>query len=151
MAAGRLIPSIPWPSITFDRDAEGERVVLGDGAHCRVYAATLRGEPIALKCTLLTGKPPALAASLAAAFWREAELHYRLRNEHIVPCEGAAEKLAPGGAVSELGLAMARMPRTLADWLEAAPPPPSRRGCARSRALRSRCATCTRTTPSTAT
>ena len=143
------IPRLPWSSLTFDFDGAAPRL-LGTGTCGRVLSATLRGEPVALKVVSLEGLPPADAHAAAAAFWREAELHYRLRSEHIVACEAALERPGPDGAPLELGLALQRMPFTLASWL-LSPPPPSPRACARLRASPVRCATSTTTTWCTAT
>ena len=115
------IAHIPPDTLLFERNRRGERVRLGAGAFGVVYKAAHLGAPVAAKCVCRPppGHPDAAQwPSDVAAFWREAELQYRLRDEHVVVVHGAAEFLDEGGEAEELALVMALAPRgSLAGWL----------------------------------
>jgi hypothetical protein len=99
-----------------------ERRRLGRGAYASVYAATYADEPVAVKVIETQGHP--LEEEDAELFWREAELQYGLRNDHIVAVHGAFvdDRISP----PEHGVVMQRMALTLQDLLykgTAGPPP----------------------------
>lgn len=141
MASALSHPLAPEATISFSdlqfevdplaRPGRDNRVVLGRGAHSVVYAATLRGEPYAVKVF------PALALSAeeVAEFWREASLGFRLRHDHVVAVEGAAAEGGASGALSELALVMARMTGGTLDAWAASPEGRSAPRAARLRKL----------------
>ena len=104
-AAARASARVAWADIALARDADGERVLLGRGSVGLVYAATYRGEPVAVKIVPTVGARPRLVAD----FWAEADMQFGLRHETIVAIECAAERRDAAGAVLELALIMPRM------------------------------------------
>ena len=102
-------------------DRDGQREELGRGSFGVTYAAHFRGKLHAVK---LVKRPPpghpdlASWPSDAAAFRREAELQYGLRDDGVVPVAGLAERLDERGEPKELALVIKlAVGGSLAHWL----------------------------------
>ena len=119
---GRGSASLPFASLVFEQRARprperDSQLELGRGAGSVVYAATLRGEPVAVK----TVPAHALSPAEVAAFWREADTQCRLSSDFVVQCEGAAVDVDESCTLEELALVLARMPGgTLEAWCASA-------------------------------
>jgi mitogen-activated protein kinase kinase kinase MLK4 len=109
---------IPYEELIFERSRRGDRVELGRAAFASVYAATFRGERVAVKALALP--PGADAAAAERALLAEATVHFRVRHAGVVPLLGVCvERDAPGGPPTELALVMPRLARSLESALAA--------------------------------
>ena len=96
-------PRIAWSSLEWDRDADGQFVVLGAGGSARVYAASYAGMRVAVK--ELSGLSALLGGQAeVGAFMREASLQATLQHDHVVRVLGVAADKAAGryGLVMDL-------------------------------------------------
>jgi serine/threonine protein kinase len=127
--SAQLSPSVYRVSpaeVHFERNRRNERKVLGTGANGVVYAAKYAGEEVAVK-VLKTG-PGGLGPEDEALFWREAELQYSLRNDHIVAVLGAYVDDTFPEEPPEHAVIMQRMSGSLSELLyKSSPPQLSRR------------------------
>lgn len=115
------MPTIPYESLTFERTRRGDRLEIGRGAFSSVYAATYRGEPVAVKVLILPPGTPGGLGTLEPVFWREVSLQYHIRHEGIVSLHGACvDRDAPDAPPTELALVMPRFPQSLEGALAAA-------------------------------
>jgi hypothetical protein len=115
---------IPFEALTFERNARGDRRLLGRGAFGAVYAATYAHEQVAVKVLELGHGP--LSATDREQLFQEAALQYTLRHDNIVTVLGVAvdDREAP----PEYAVVMPRMVSDLHGLLhERASPPLSRR------------------------
>lgn len=94
---------IPFSELEWAQAPGGGRFLLGVGRTASVYAATLRGEPVAVKVV-----PAAtLGAHGATRFWHEVDLSVALNHERLVRSLGASVGVDAAGAPVELCLVMA--------------------------------------------
>ena len=117
------VPVIPFEALTFEQTRRGQRVELGRGAFSSVYAATFRGERVAVKAFVL---PPSAAACAAVErlFWREARVQFDVRHDGVVPLMAAfVDRDLPEGPSTELALIMPRFERSLEEALMTPPSP----------------------------
>ena len=107
-----VAPSIAYDDLTFEVTKRGQRCEIGRGAFASVYAATYRGERVAAKILALA--PGANLAAVERALWAEADVHYRVRHDAVVPLLGVCvDRDSPGGPPTELALVMPRLDRCL--------------------------------------
>jgi serine/threonine protein kinase len=125
MAATTSIPRIPPASIVYTRDALGDRIELGHGSFGRVYAAMYAHEPVAVKVINGGAGGGGLSAADVDYFWREAEVHYRVRHAHVVVMLGACVDDRVAGQPPKYALVMERMQGgDLGAAIHTAPTPP---------------------------
>ena len=104
LPVGSLVGTrIPFAELEWAPAHGGGRFLLGAGRAAAVYAATLRGEPVAVKVV----PAASLGPSGARKFWHEVDLSVALNHERLVRALGAAVAVDSTGAPSELCLVMA--------------------------------------------
>ena len=105
-------PNIAYDDLVFEVTKRGQRSEIGRGAFASVYAASYRGERVAVKVLALA--PGANLAAVERALWAEADVHYRVRHDAVVPLLGVCiDRDAPGGPPTDLALVMPRLGRSL--------------------------------------
>jgi hypothetical protein len=111
-AAAHAAPPIAYEDLAFELSRRGQRVELGRGAFASVYAATYRGEAVAVKALALPAG--ANLAAVERALWAEADVQYRVRHDAVVPLLGVCvDREVDGGPPTELALVMPRLARSL--------------------------------------
>ena len=98
---------IDWPELTFQRDADGDKVSLGTGSFGHVYSATYSFLQVAVK-QITAPLPKAHLPALV----REASLQASLSHENIVRVYGLASDLRDP-AHPKSGLVLARLQESL--------------------------------------
>jgi hypothetical protein len=108
--------------VEFDYIKRGLRKEVGRGVSASVYSGWYSGEKVAIKILGAPGPGSTLSQVDLDTFWKQAELQYALRHDHIVPVHGAYVDDLEGPP--EYGVVMQWMPHNL-HWLiyEAAVPP----------------------------
>ncbi len=103
---------IPWVSLTFEKDEDGERVALGAGSFGTVYGASYSHMQTAVK---QFGVGTVLSPAALVEIEREAALQSRLAHENVVRVYGLAVDDRPPRP--KYGLVMARLHESLSSLL----------------------------------